>query len=597
MTASIEALLRAWPSRLAGWLLLAAAALILLAAPARAQEKADLIIHNADIWTVDRARPRARAVAVRGNRIVKVGSESEILKLRGERTRMIDAGGRLVLPGFTDAHTHFESAADWMFEPRLVDVNDERLFLARIAEVAKRVPEGMWIIGGDWSAKAAAAAAKRGDKSFKPYVPSLAAVDAISARHPVLLRRYDGAYFVNSKGMELIRIGRFTPDPANGAYARDPRTGALTGMLYGSAGDRVERTLPPRSRARTMVGAKLMLKDLNRFGITGIHDIARVDAISETRTFHTAVERFASSLELFQQLRAQGALTVRVNPLLTLATWQDLAAHGISPGSGDDMIRFGALKTFIDAFMMFDPFLDTPGYAGDFTFRVVDEATMQRDIAAADAAGFDIGAHVTGDKAHHLYIDWLAQAAAANPPRDRRHRLIHAWYPTLPDIRRAGKLRMIADITPYHYIRERHEMEEKLGRERMATAQAWRTLADNGVRLSIGSDLPGSFDKSNIAPHDPFENIYYVTTRRGLGEPAGRTSPREVLSVAEAIEAYTLNPAFAAREEGARGSITEGKLADLIVLSRNILTSRPEDIPKTTVLYTVLGGKIVHSAP
>ncbi len=555
---------------------------------------ADLIIHNAKVWTVDKAKPTAQAVAIRGNRIVKVGGEREVLRLKDKSTRLVDARGRLVLPGFIDAHTHFEGAADWMFEPRLYDVNDERLFLERISQVAKRVPKGMWITGGNWSDKAAAAAARRGDKGFRSYVPSLAAVDRITPDHPLLVRRYDGAFFINSKGIELIRLGRFTPNPANGRYERDPATGALTGMLYGSAGDRTEKTLPPKSRARTLAGARLVLKDLSRLGITGIHDIARVDEISQAQTFHTNVERFASSLDLFRHLQKAGELTVRVAPLLTLRTWQDLASHGIRPGGGDDMIRFGALKTFVDAFMMFEPFLDTPGFAGDFTFRVVDEATMERDIIAADAGGFDIGAHLTGDKAHHLFLNWLEHAAKQNPSRDRRHRLIHAWYPTLADIRRAGRMRMFADVTPYHYIRERGEMEEKLGHERMKTAQAWRTLADNGVRINIGSDFPGSFDKSNIAPHNPFENIYYVTTRRGLGEKA--TGAREVLSVAEAIEAYTLNPAIAAREEAVKGSISEGKLADLIIVSRDLLTAKPEDVPDTKVLYTIFDGKIIHAA-
>jgi predicted amidohydrolase YtcJ len=573
----------------------ATSALLMIAAAPPTAPPADLIVHNAKIWTVDPARPRAQAVAVRGNRIVAVGGEAEVLSLRGPRTRTLDAQGRLVLPGFIDAHTHFESAADWMFEPRLADVDDERLFLERIAEVVRRVPRDMWIVGGNWSDKAAAQAAKAGYRNFRPYTPALAAVDRISPDHPILVRRFDGAYFINSRGMKLLRLNRFTPNPANGAYGRDPATGALDGMLYGSAGERAEETLPPKSRARTMIGARLVLKDLARLGITGIHDIARVDDISENQTFHSHVERFASSLDLFRHLRAAGALTVRVSPLLTLRTWTDLKAHGITPGSGDEMIHFTGLKTFVDAYMMFEPFLDTPDYAGDFTFRVVDEATMERDIVGADAAGFDIGAHLTGDKAHHLYLNWLETARRKNPPRDRRHRLIHAWYPTRADIERAGRMGMIADITPYHYIRERDRMASRLGPERMQTAQAWRLLADQGVRIDIGSDMPGSFDKSEIAPHNPFENIYYITTRRKLGEK-GSSSP-QALTVEEAIRAYTLNPAFAAREEGIKGSISEGKLADLIVLSRDILTSAREDIPDTRVVHTIFDGRILYSEP
>jgi hypothetical protein len=555
-----------------------------------------LILHHADIWTVDPAHPRAEAVAVEGDRIVKVGSEREILALKGPSTRVIDLKGAFVLPGLTDAHTHFGNAVESFFQVRLVDVDAEPVLLDRLKAAAREVPKGLWITGYDWDSKAAVAAKKRGDKAFAPFTPTLADVDAAAPDHPVLLRRYDGAYFVNSRGLALARIDRTTPNPANGEYVKDPKTGELTGLLLGSAGERMALMLPPPSRARDLIGARAMLHLLNGYGITGIQDIGRVEAISQTKLYETAVERSFTNLDLFKDLKTRGELTVRVYPILALAEWRELKAQGITPGSGDDMIRYGALKVFVDATLMERPFDNTPGYAGSLSYRVVSEEANAADIAGADALGFDVAAHVLGDKAHRLLADWYEAAAARNGPRDRRDRFIHGWYPAPREVERMGAMHAVVDVTPDQLIEELPGIRAQLG-ARADYAFPWRDMIRHGVRLDIGSDWPGSFDRNSVYPNDPFENIYYAVTRRPLGAPASAAfHPEQALTVDEAIAAYTINPAYAAHAEATQGSISPGKLADFAVLDRDIRKVPVAQIPDTRVILTILGGRVVYDA-
>lgn len=570
--------------------LFAATAGLAVAAPAT------LILRNADIWTVDERKPTAHALAIAGNRIVKVGEESEVLKFAGPQTQVLDLRGAFVLPGFTDSHTHFGNAVAAFYDVRLVDVNAGPLLLERLRTTANKVPKGMWITGYDWSSVVAAQAKRRADAGFTPFTPSLAEVDRVTPDHPVLLRRYDGAYFMNSRGLHLARIDKHTPDPANGEYVKDRETGELTGMLLGSAGGRAALILPPPSRARDLISARAMLRELSSHGITSIHDIAYVDEISQTKTWRTNVERSFTDLDLFNDLRARGELSVRVYPILTLASWRDYKAYGITPDMGDDLIRYGTLKMFVDGGVYTSkPYDNPPEASGGFSFRVVDERILHDDLVGADALGFDSAVHVTGDLAHKLLLDWYEDAIRINPPRDRRFRLIHAWYPARAEVERAGRLHAIADVQPGHLIGEMPDMLAKLGPERSAFGFPWRTLMQQGVRITLGSDWPGSFDRSSTATLDPIENIYYAVTRQRLdGTPVGGWHPEQRMTVDEAIRAYTLNGAFASRQEDVKGSLTEGKLADVVVLSKNLRRIAPREIPGVRVRYTIFDGRILY---
>ena len=232
------------------------------------------------------------------------------------------------------------------------------------------------------------------------------------------------------------------------------------------------------------------------------------------------------------------------------------------------------------------PYADDPDYAGDFTFRFVDEETMAADIAGADRAGFDPVIHTIGDRAHRLLLDWYEAAVRANPSRDRRFRVIHAWYPSAREVQRIGTLGLIADVTPQHLANDVALVERRLGPERSMTAHAWRSLLEAGARLDLVSDWPGSFNEQRATPLAPLENIALAVGREW--------HPEQALTVAEAIAAYTSTPAYASHEEHRKGSITEGKLADLVVLSRDILSLNAEEIRATEVDLTILGGRVIY---
>jgi predicted amidohydrolase YtcJ len=545
---------------------------------------------------VDPALPEARAVAVRGDRIVAVGSEADALALRGPRTRVVDLAGRLLLPGFIDAHTHFGNAAAWALRIGLYELKEPREIAEAVAAVAARVPDGVWIRGGDIGAADAWEADVAGQQRPAPMAIDRRTLDDAAPRHPVLLRRVDGAYIANSLALARARLDEDAPDPRGGRKERDA-SGNLTGVMHGRSAERMVELVPPDTLELKLVGARLALEELRRVGITSIHDVARLDSASQRHIFHTDVERSLTDLELFRELQRRGELTARVYAFLSLPTWRDAVAAGIRPRADEGLIRFGGMKAFIDGFLMDEPYLNAPGFVGSFTFRFVDEETMAEDIAGADAAGFDAVVHTVGDKAHRLVLDWFEAAIRANAPRDRRFRVIHAWYPSAREIARIGKLGLIVDITPQHLVNDVDTVDRKLGPDRAKTAHAWRSLSDAGARLDIVSDWPGSYNEQRPTPLSPLENIALAMTRQSPDRsPAGGWHPDQKLTVKEAIAAYTINPAFASYEEDRKGSITVGKLADLVVLSRDILTASPADIRAARVDLTVLDGRIIYAA-
>ncbi|HYR94277.1 MAG TPA: amidohydrolase family protein [Methylomirabilota bacterium] len=518
------------------------------------------------------------------------------MALRGPNTEVVELGGRLLLPGFNDAHTHLGNAALWVSKVGLYDATSERAVLDAVAKAAARVPAGLWITGGDIGA----ASAWDTDAAAKPRPAPMAidrrALDTVTTEHPVLLRRVDGAYVANSLAIARARVDELMPDVRGGRKERGP-DGELNGVFHGRAGERFVELVPPANLARTLAGARVALADLAAVGITSIHDIARLDEASERRLFHTDVERSLTPLSLIRELQARDELTVRVYALLSLPAWRETVSRGITPRTDEGMIRYGAMKAFIDGFLMEEPYLNAPGFKGDLTFRFVDEQTMAADIAGADAAGFDLAIHTIGDRAHRMLLDWYEAAIRANGPRERRFRVIHAWYPSAREVERIGRLGLLADITPQQLVNDLRTVDAKLGPQRAKTAHAWRSLREAGAKLDIVSDWPGSYNEQRATPLAPLENIALAMTRADTdGVPAGGWHPREAFTVEEAIAAYTATPAYASYEEDRKGTLTMGKLADLVVLSRDILRATPAEIRATRVDLTVLGGRVVHPA-
>jgi hypothetical protein len=495
----------------------------------------------------------------------------------------VDLAGRLLLPGFNDAHTHFGNASTWLFDVGLYEERDRGAVLAKIASHVARIPDGLWVRGGDVGAVAAWEADASGRARPEPIAIDRRALDEISTRHALLVRRVDGAHVANSLALARARTGRYEPDPRGGRVERGA-DGEPTGVLWGRSAEQMVALVPPMTREWQLVGARAALDDLARSGITSIQDVARDDVISQRHVFHTDVERSGTDVEIFRELQRRGELSVRVYAFLMLPLWRDVVAAGIRPHSEDGRIRYGALKAFIDGFFMDEPYLDRPGYSGSFTFRFVDEATMAADVAGADRAGFDPVIHTIGDRAHRLLLDWYEAAIAANGARDRRFRVIHAWYPSAREIERIGRLGLIVDVTPAQCIRDA-AVDRRLGPERARTAHPWRSFIDAGARLDLVSDWPGSYNEKRPIPLPPLENIALAVTRSW--------HPEQRLTVEEAIAAYTANPAFASYEEDRKGTITAGKLADLVVVSRDILAAPAERIREAQVDMTLLGGRVV----
>jgi predicted amidohydrolase YtcJ len=518
------------------------------------------------VWTGDPAQPSAAAVAVSNRRITAVGSDAEVLAGAPRDAERIDLGGRLLCPGFIDAHTHFENACDWFFQVPVTGVNDGAELRARVARTLVGVPPGVWVTGG-------------GD--FGPeLVPRLAGIDEVSADNPVLLRRADGRYFANTVALRIARLA------------------GTDGLLERPTGEAVQRLVAPVSLAQKVVGGRGVMAELNRLGITSIHDIARHPALSE-RTIHSRhLERSYSNLAVFEELRRRGDLGVRVYAFLTLDTFEGLAAEGIFPGTGDEWLRYGALKIFLDSGVMLSPFDPAraagTGLKGDWSYRFVGEQRLLERIVAGDRAGFDIGVHVQGDAAIRLALNCFQHAARVNPPRDRRHRLIHAWHLAEDDFARAAGLGMVADVTADHLLLYSRGLDDLLGAARAGNAFAWRRMVDSGIVTNLVSDLPGAFDRSHVATVDPLRNMYVALTRAAPAVEDNAFHPEQALRIEDVLRAYTSAPAYSSREEDLKGTVSPGKLADLVVLSDDITRADPTSLLTATVDVTVLAGEVVH---
>jgi len=568
--------------------------LALIAIPIAAHQSpttADTILYDGKLWTLDPARPEAEAIAIAGDTILRVGSSAEVLGLRGPQTRVVDLHGARVLPGFNDAHTHFENATQWFYEARLIDVTSNEQVKKRVAEAARRVPPGMWITAYDAGGLPAWSHAEAG----AIFQPDLATLDEAAGDHPLMIRRYDGVVFINSRAMTIARLKDTVLDPLGGRYGRDPVTKRLNGMLYGKAADLLTNLLPPATMASKLIAAHGVLARFNSVGITSIHDIARLDAISQLQTYNTDIERSYTDVDIFRNLEQRGQLTVRVYAFQPLRSSSQLADFGILPGFGDRMLRFGILKEFLDGSWMLAPYANHPELSGDVTFRFTSDADERRMIREADRSGWDIGVHTIGDRALSTLLDWYTDMEKANGPRpDRRDRVIHMWYANSDLIRRAGQMHLIADITPYQLMGDTEHVDKLLGPERAKSAFAWRSMVDAGMKLNIVSDMPGLYNRTEVSPLDPLQNMYYAITRKSATGESAAWHPEQCLTLKEAIEAYTINPAYSSHEENVKGSLQAGKLADLVVLSSDILSGPPEQLLQTRVIRTILGGKVVY---
>ncbi len=534
---------------------------------------ADLVVMNAHIVTIDSAKPRAEAVAVIGEKILAVTSDRAIQAYIEEgTTEVIDAQGRLMIPGFNDAHAHYGPLDPDYIELRYT--TDPNVITEKVREAVARARPGELIRGGHWEHEMFV------DKQW----PTKELLDEVAPDNPVSLSRADGhSTLVNSYVIRASGITKDTPDPFGGEIQKDPTTGEPTGIFKEQARGLlrydavpVERT-PEEEAARQEEGWDAMLEYTRSLGVTSIQ--------------HPG----GGSADTYQRLMDEGKLTVRVDVAgrLTadpdqLQRWAELRDR--YPPSGD-WIRFGYMKGFIDGTLgsgtalFFEPFEDEPDKSG---LPMMPYEELEERILATDAMGFQIGIHAIGTKANNWILNAFEKAQEVNGIRESRHRSEHAQVLIDEDIPRFAELGVVASMQPTHCITDKRFAEKRIGVERSRGAYAWRRLLDAGAKLAFGTDY-------SVEPLPPLEGIYAAVTRKNrLGEEGDGWFPDQKLSAEEAIELYTLGAAYAQFMEDRKGMIKEGYLADMVIYDRDFMTLPEEEIMQALVDYTIVGGKVVY---
>jgi predicted amidohydrolase YtcJ len=542
----------------------------------RVLERADIIVVHGRVYTENPAQPWAQAVAIRHGKIAAVGDDAEIERLRGAGTKVIDAGGKLVLPGFVDCHIHFMDGAFSLGRVNLEGAKDPADIQKRLREYASEHPGNAWILGRGWNYA-----------MFGPEaLPHKKYLDELFPEQPVFLEGYDGhTYWANSKALALAGITRDTPDPPNGAIVRDPQTGEATGALKESAQDLVARILPKPSRAERLVALRAGMKWANQHGITRVH--------SAGGDFE--------ALDLFDEMRRRGDLTVRMyiayflNPPELRPRDLD-AIEKARKKFHDDWIDAGAVKFMVDGVVeshtaaMLAPYSDDRSLKGKLFWE---PANYQAAVRELDKRGLQLFTHAIGDYGVRTALDAYENAGTRNHTRDGRPRIEHIETIATSDIPRFGRLGVIASMQPLHSYPDSDTLDvwaRNAGPDRASRAWAWKSISDAGGRLAFGSDWP-------VVTLNPWEGVQTAVTRQtSEGKPAAGFVPEQRLTVGQVVEGYTLGAAFAGRREKSEGSLETGKLADLILLSENIFDIDGHKIGATKVVTTIVGGRLVYQA-
>lgn len=526
---------------------------------------ADLILHDARIYTGDRERPRAEAVAIAGGRFVAVGTDAAVLPFAGVHTERIDAGGATIVPGLHDAHGHVLGLGEILEQLDLGGATSLEVMLDRVRARAASVPAGDWILGRGW------------DQNLWPSRawPTAAALDAVAPDHLVALARVDGhALVANSRALAIAGLSAATADPPGGRIIRDA-SGRPSGVLVDAAQDLVWRHVPAPDR--TAIARRLEAADrhLSALGITMVHDAGGASGF----------------LEAWGALRAAGRARTRVYAMVRGDAVSEWAARGplVDP-SHHFSVR--AVKLMADGALgsrgaaLLDDYEDEPGNRG---LLLLDRAELYERTRTAAAAGFQVATHAIGDRANRLVLDVFERVLGEHPPSARlRFRVEHAQLLTAADIPRFGQLGVIASVQAIHCPSDMPWARARVGPDRIRGAYAWRSLLDAGARLANGSDFP-------VEPANPLVGFHAAITRQDAGgHPPGGWTPGQRLSREEALRSCTLDAAYAAHAERDLGSIVPGKLADLVILSDDIMSIAPAAVLATRVLRTVIAGETVY---
>jgi len=532
------------------------------------QPAADLIVTHGAVWTGERGQPDATGVAIVADRIAAVGTADDIERWHGPNTRVVDAGGRRVVPGFNDAHVHFVDGGRQLDNVDLKDADSVQEFAQRIGNRAKSVRQGEWVLGGDWD-----------DQRWTPaQLPDKALVDPLTPATPVFVNRYDGHMaLANSIALRLAGVTAKTPDPPGGTIVRDPH-GNPTGVLKDAAMNFVAKVIPPLTREQRTRAVKRALEHAASIGITSVQDMnPEYDDVA-----------------VYAELANRGELTTRIYAAPLETGWQDFAKIGVHRSFGSAWLRVGAVKGYADGSLgsttayFFQPYTDAPSTRGLLSDEMQSIDEMRSRLVGADKAGLQLCIHAIGDAGISYILDLFADVTRINGARDRRFRIEHAQHIAPKDFDRFASLGVIASVQPYHAIDDGRWAERRIGPERIKTTYAFRTLLDKGVRLALGTDW-------YVAPLNPMLTLHAATTRATLdGKNPNGWVPEQKITIGEAVAAYTSGSAYAEFQEAEKGTIARGKLADLVVLSDDVFSIPPARIKDVQVMTTIVGGRVVY---
>jgi predicted amidohydrolase YtcJ len=539
--------------------------LLMLPGTSGSQAAPTLAVVNARVWTADARRPWADAVAAAGDRIVAVGSGAEVRKLVTPSTRLIDARGMMLVPGFIDAHVHFLTGGFGLASVQLRDAKTPAEFASRIKAYAATLPAGAWITEGNWD-----------HEQWGGELPRRDWIDSVTPNNPVWINRLDGHMsLANSLALRAAGVTRETAEVAGGTIVRYP-DGEPTGVLKDNAAGLVNRVVPEPPPAQQDRALDAAMRFVAAQGVTAVHNMGSWE-----------------DLAVFERAHRAGRLGTRIYAAVPLATWERLRDRVAAAGRGDAWLKIGGLKGFVDGSLgshtaaMLEPFTDAPTDTGLFVNSPDD---LYRWVSGADRAGLHVMVHAIGDRANRVQLDIFERVARENGPRDRRFRVEHAQHLAPAEVPRFRQLGVIPSMQPYHAIDDGRWADKVIGPERVRGTYAFRSLLDAGAPLAFGSDW-------FVAPPTPLEGIYAAVTRRTLDErrPAGWV-PEQKITVEEALRAYTRDAAYAEYAETERGMIARGMLADFVLIDRDLTRIPPETIREARVMLTVVGGRPVFES-
>ncbi|NND71482.1 MAG: amidohydrolase [Rhodothermales bacterium] len=525
---------------------------------------ADLVIRGATVWTGDTENPTASALAVTGESIVYVGDDEGADHLIGDDTRVIDGTGKMVTPGFIDSHVHFLTGGFRLSSVQLRDADTKQEFVNRIAEFAESVDPGTWIVGGDWD-----------HSLWGGDLPDREWVDSVTPSNPIWLNRLDGHMaLANTAALTAAGIGNDVDDLEGGSIERD-ESGRITGLFRDNAMSLIDRVLPEPATELQDRALGAAMDYVAAQGVTSVHDMSGWNI----------------SYDALSRAHSLGQLRTRVYLAHPIWKWTDVKKMIDESGRGDEWLKIGALKAFVDGSLgshtaaFYEPYLDSPADSG---FFVVDMDELGEVAADADSSGLQLMIHAIGDRAIAELVDMFANIELRNGPADRRFRIEHTQHIRQADIARMASQNIIASMQPYHAIDDGRWADSFIG-DRVSTTYAFRSLLDGGVRVAFGSDW-------FVAPPTPLEGIYAAVTRRTLdGANPNGWVPAQKITVEEALRAYTVDAAYAGFDEGIKGMIRPGMLADLVILSDDLSSIPNADIADVVVENTFVGGREIYS--